>query len=204
MPATKRTVDFTNVKDAPGIRPRRMPAGDYLALIKDVNDHKTDKDPNQWAFTIELVEHRGASYAYYCGSSDEKLLWKIRNMFLACGIQVPKRRMGVDPNKLVGRKIGVTLEDDEYNGKEKSSIAGMFPADELTAEDSDAGAEDPEDDEYEDDEEELEEEPPPPARKTGATAAKKAAPAKAAPRRAKPAPVEEDEEDDEDLEIDDL
>lgn len=200
MPATKRNLDFTNVKEGGGISPRRMPMGDYRAVIKDVADHKTDKDPNQWVFTIQLTDHRSSSYGYYCGTT-ENMLWKVRNLFLACGIQVPKKRMGVDPNKLVGKIIGITLEDDEYDGKLKSSIAGVFPADELEQDETD---DEPDDEIEEDDleeEEDEEEEPPPPARKTRATAAKKA-PAKATARR-KPAPVEDDE-DDEDLEIDDL
>jgi hypothetical protein len=202
MPATKRTLDFTNVKESSGFRPKRLPAGDYLAEITDVADHKTDKDPNQWVFTIKPVDEPGAVYPYYCGST-ETLLWKVRNLFLAAGYQVPKARKTVDPNKLIGKTIAITLEDDEYDGKMKSTIAACFPADELP-QDADDDEPDVDEEDIEDDEDEEEEPPPPPARKTRAAAApaRKAAPAKATTRRAKPAPVED--EDDEDLEIDDL
>ncbi len=43
MAATKRTVDFSNVKEVGDFNPRRMPAGDYLARIVKVDDHTGKK-----------------------------------------------------------------------------------------------------------------------------------------------------------------
>jgi hypothetical protein len=134
LPATSRAVDFTNVKDAGQFNPRRLPAGDYRAKIAAVDDHTSQNSksnqPDNWVFTIVPTSSSRATYPYYCGF-DEKQAWKIRNLCIAAGIEVPKRRVKVDPNKLVGKEIGISLDDDEYEGREKSTVVAVFPEDEL-------------------------------------------------------------------------
>jgi hypothetical protein len=154
MAATKRTADFTNVKDGGNFNPKRKPAGDYLATIAAVADHASQGDPNGWVFTITLEDDVRATYPYYCQTT-AKALWKVRNLFIAAGKDVPKKRVVVDPNKIVGQQIGISLDDDEYEGNPKSVISATFPKDELT-EDSPAGggsddAEDLDDETVEDD-----------------------------------------------------
>ena len=131
MPATKQTLDFTNVKDQGNFNPKHKPAGDYKAKIAKVEDYQSNAGNKQWLFTIELASDKRATYPYYCGF-DEKQLFKVRNLFLAVGKTVPKKRVGVDPNPLVGKEIAITLDDDEYEGKLKSVITATFPVSELT------------------------------------------------------------------------
>lgn len=123
-------LDFTNVKDGGSFNKKHYPPGDYLGRITQVTDttKKDDKSVKMWLFTIEV---NSGKYPYYCTYTAENQLWKIRNLFIAAGINVPKKRMAVDPNKLIGKEIGVTLEDDEYDGKVQSSIASTFPTSEL-------------------------------------------------------------------------
>lgn len=133
MAATARAMDFTNVSDGGAFQPRRVPAGDYKAKITKVEDHtsKGSNVPDNWVFTIVLTSRARNTYPYYCGF-DDKQAWKVRGLCLASGLQVPKKRVKVDPNKLVGKTIGVSMEDDEYDGKIKSVIVGVFPASELS------------------------------------------------------------------------
>jgi hypothetical protein len=172
MAAESAALDFTNVKEAGAFNPRRQAAGDYKAKVTAVVDAESKKSGKaQWLFTIQV---NGASYPYYC-MLEESSLWKIRNLLIAAGVNVPKKRVKVNPNIVVGKTIGVTLEDDEYDGKLKSVIQATFPASELNEDDVPDEDEDAEDDEEED--------APPP---------KKA--------KAKPAPVDEDDDEDEDEE----
>lgn len=181
--ATAKALDFTNVSDGGGGRFNRkhQPTADYEGKIVKVEDAPSKKDGVfQWLFTIQVGP---GTYPYYC-KHDPELLWKIRNLWEAAGITVPKKKLKVDPSKVVGRTIGVTLEDDDYNDKLRSQIASVFPASELEGGGSD------EEEEEEDDEEE---EAPPPPKKTK--------------KKAKPAPVEEEEEEEdelEELEIEDI
>ena len=131
MTATVRVVDFTNVKEQGNFNPRRKKEGDYYARITSVDDHTSKSDNEGWVFTITVDGDARASYPYYCGS-DEKQAWKIRGLFVAAGVAVPKKRLKIDPNKLVGKAIGISLEDDEYEGRPKSTIAGTVPTADLT------------------------------------------------------------------------
>lgn len=180
-PLKAMVLDMTNVKEGgPSFNKRRVPEGDYLAKITKVEDAPVKSGDNkgaaQWLFTITLVEKANAVYPYYCQFAENQL-WKIRNLLVAAGITVPRKRVKVDPEKLVNKTIAVTLQDGEYEGKEQSEIAAIFSPSEMDGGSSDV-------DEEEEDEEEDEE--PTPAPKTK--------------RRAPEPEPEEDEDDDEEAE----
>lgn len=205
MAATKRRADFTNVKEGGVFKPRRKPEGDYEAKCVAVDDHtfKSDATKEGWVFTFKVAGDERSTYPVYA-STDEREVWKVRKMFMAAGIPVPKKAVLVDPNKLVGKSMGVTLEDDEFEGRLKSVIADWMPLDDLADAEDDEVDEDeeappprkraakkatrraPEPEEDEDDEE-VDEEPPPRRR-----AAKKAT-----SRRRAPEPEEDDGDDEE-------
>lgn len=174
--ATAKVIDLTNVKEGGNFNKKRQPEGDYPARITKVEDAPAKGDGTfQWCFTIQV---KTGTYPYYC-KMQENQLWKIRNLCIAAGLNVPKKRIKLDPEKLVGKQIAVTLEDDEYEGKKQSNIAATFPLSELddySAEDDDAIGDDADDEE--------EEVAPPPAKK-------------AAKRKPAPAPEPEEDEDEE-------
>lgn len=178
MGAKKAALDFTNVKEGGNFSKKHMPAGDYLAKVTKVEDampkDKDDKTP-MWLFTIQLVKTPSATYPYYC-KLQENQLWKVRNLLVAAGINVPKKKVGVDPNRIVGKTVAVSLDDTEYNDKEQSEIGAIFSPKELDAA-VDVDDDDVDDVDEDDDEEEVE-----------------VAPKKS---KKKPAPVAEDDDDDE-------
>lgn len=131
MGASSKAVDFSGVKDRGNFSPKQVAEGDYAAVITKAEDAESKKDGSfQYIFTIKLQKFSQNSYPYYC-KLQENQLWKLRNLAVAAGLNVPKKRMKFDPNKVVGKIIGVTMEDDEYEGKMKSTIAAVFPASEL-------------------------------------------------------------------------
>lgn len=121
----KITLDFSNVSEGSTFSPRRLPEGTYLATLARV-ESKTSKAGNPMlVYTIIPVEHPTAVYPYYI-VLDEKQLWKFRALLLAAGKEVPKRKVTVDPESIVGKQIMIDLEDDEWEGREKSTVAGVF------------------------------------------------------------------------------
>ena len=219
--ATAKVIDFSNVKERGAFNPKNIEPGDYQAKVTKVDFTKAKDGEDMWVFHIVLDDHPRTTYPYYC-KLVENQLWKVRALFEAAGINVGARKVKVDPNRLIGKVIGVGMEDDEYEGRLKSVIAEVFPAEEVggAVEDEDedgadlveedeeeapkkrpkkaAPVEEEEDEEDEDEEEEEEEEPASKKRP-----AKKAAAKKAPARKRRPAD-DEDEEDDEDMEIDEL
>lgn len=182
MPATKRAMDFTNVKDRGNFNPRHREAGDYVMKIVSVDDHTSKAGNDGWVFTCVIADEaksaRPSTYPYHCGS-DEDQAWKIRKLFIACGSAVPKKRVMVDPNKLLNKTFGAALDDDEYEGKMKSVIVDTFPEDEV---------------EQEEPEEETK-----PVRRSSKTPAKKATSRKKAAE-----PADDEDADDEDIDELDL
>lgn len=166
--ATARNLDFTNVKEGGVFNTKRIEAGDYLAKIMKVEDAEIKTGDNkgtpQYLFTVKLVDHPSSVLPYRCALMESQL-WKLRNILIAAGKAVPKRKSKVDPNTIIGKLIGVSIEDDEYekNGETKptSQIAGVFPAADLGEHVSTSPVDDDEDEDDEDsplEEEETEEE----------------------------------------------
>ncbi|AUV60747.1 hypothetical protein SEA_TROJE_41 [Gordonia phage Troje] len=153
-------IDFSNVSEASGIRPKQLPAGEYAAVIKDVKAENSKKTGTpQWKFLISPKAHPGAVYPYYCQLTAE-MAWKIRQVLVAVGVTAPKSVKTIDASKLVGKSLGIILEDDEYEGKLKSVIDSLIPLSEVDEGDTPAAddedepaAEDEADDSAEDDDE---------------------------------------------------
>lgn len=201
-PVAKRTLDFSNVKESSGINPKHVESGEYAAKITGVTEVEAKDGVPMWLFTITPDEHRSATYPYYC-KLQENQLWKVRNLFISAGLGklvAGKAKSTVDPNKVVGKAIGILLEEDEYEGKMKSVIEAVMPMSDL----EDGGVE--EDPEIDVDDEEEEEVVAPKKRKAAPVVEEEEedeeeeeeapAPKKRA-KKAKPAPVEEEEEEEE-------
>ena len=209
--AKAEIIDFSNVKERGSYQPKHVDPGDYRGKITKVADDPAKDGTKMWTFTIESPEIPRATYPYYCKLAENQF-FKLKALFEAAGTSVGKRKVKVDPNRLIGKEIGFALEDDEYEGRMKSVIVEVFPASEVgdasdssdddEDEDLEPDAEDEEEaepEEDDDEEEEPEEEPEPAPRRR---AAAKKAPAKRPAK--KPAVEDEEDENLEDLDIDEL
>lgn len=150
MPAKARKLDFTNVKERKFTK-RHVTAGDYKATVTDVEDAKSKSDGGaMWLFTIRIDGVGEATYPYYC-KLDADNLWKVKTLFGCAGLKVPKSLVKMDPNRVIDREIGVTMDDTEYNGRMQSEVASVIPADEVeaNADEEEADTEDEEEEEEE-------------------------------------------------------
>lgn len=121
-------LDFTDVRDAAKFTKRRKKEGDYKALVSGVEDSPTKESGEpQWLYTLTIGRD---TYPYYCKLVPNQL-WKLRNLNVAAGQNVPKKKVKLDPKAPVGASIGVTLEDDDYEGRAQSVVAAVFPLSEL-------------------------------------------------------------------------
>lgn len=121
----KITLDFSNVSEGSTFSPRRLPEGSYLATVAKVEAKNSKAGNPMLVYTLIPVEHPTAVYPYYI-VLDEKQLWKFRALLLAAGKDVPKRKVTVDPESIVGKQIMIDLEDSEWEGREKSVVVGVF------------------------------------------------------------------------------
>lgn len=144
--AKQKALDFSKVKERGDFNPKHQTPGDKLGKVVKVEDGKTSTDKEQWVFTVKVGT---GTYPYRC-QFEENVLWKIRNMFVACGFTVGKKRINVNPDRCVGKEIGVSLDDHEYENKLSSEIVAVFPKAELDP--VDVGTDDSDTDDDEDNE----------------------------------------------------
>lgn len=218
----KLTVDFTGVdRGGGGVNPR-LPAGDYLSQVIDCKLASKRDDPSKknlrWSLKVLEGNAKGVGKTIRNTTAlSAESLWSLRGflMDLLGEENVPQRSVDVPIAKIVRSKpkIGITLEDDEYNGKATSKVSATFPASDwadlkgaATAEDEDEDEDDEEeedteeeeDDEEEDDEDEEEEVKP----KKKTKKVEKAVKSKKTKKSKKPVVDDDDEDEDDEDEID--
>lgn len=115
----KISIDFSDTK-APSFNTPHQAPGVYNAEIASVELTKTKSD-NTDMLVFAIVAGPGR-YPYYCKLVPNQL-WKLRELIEAAGTKVPNKVVQIDPDKFVGKKINVELEDDTYNGKLRSRVA---------------------------------------------------------------------------------
>ena len=138
-----------------GGRRAHVPEGDYLVKIVKAELRKSEKKGKgrffSWRFQIvEPKKYKGKTL-YDITSLKPDALWNLRNLiFAALGKNVAGKALNFNPEKLYGKVVMVTVEDEEYEKKINSNIVDYQPRDQYGQEEDD--------DEDEDDDEEVEEE----------------------------------------------
>ena len=123
----KISIDFSDVK-APTYTAAHQEPGVYNAEIAGVELAKAKKDgTDMLVFAIECGPGR---YPYYCKIVPNQL-WKLRELIEAAGTKVPSKVVQIDPDKYVGKKINVELEDDTFYGKLRSRVARVAKVTEV-------------------------------------------------------------------------
>jgi len=152
--AKRRKIDFSKVRDASGINPTHVKEGDYKFKITSVDEQEKDGKP-MWVYILQMVGRVSATYPYRI-TLVENQLWKLRNLLVSAGKEVPKKAVMVDPSKIVGAVVGGSLGDHEYEGRMSSQINAVFPASELEGEEDEKESVDEDEDESEEaDDEDL-------------------------------------------------
>jgi hypothetical protein len=166
--ARARRIDFREVPKEVRRQATRIPEGDYLCKIIAVEERTSERsgsDYYSWKFQV-ISNGRGdkkhAGVPLWLNTSlQKKAAFALRNLIYAASEgkkNVAGSVASIDPNKLIGRTIGVTVEDNEYEGRIRSQPADVMPASQLETEEEDAAeeTEDEEEEEVEEDEDELE------------------------------------------------
>jgi hypothetical protein len=136
MTPAKLTVDFTGVE----VRQQsfHFPEGDYLMKVKNVTVGDT-KDGSKKQVTWTLACSQPAKYTgktvFYRNTLTRESLWALRKFLvdLLGEDKVPAKSVDIPLAAIVakGPEVGVTLTDDEYNGKIRSKVDATFPASEY-------------------------------------------------------------------------
>jgi len=157
-------VDFGDVPQERRQRSRHIPPGDYVAKIvswkkKYKDDDKSNVPYLQWTIQIAEGKHKGVPL-YENTSLKKDALFNLRNLIFAATDgkrNVAGKTVDFNPDALVGKKIGIIVEDNEYNNTIRSQIGDVRPLSEMEDDDEEGDDEDEEGEEEEDDEDDEEE-----------------------------------------------
>lgn len=155
-------VDFSDTEGRKA-KQAKVPPGDYLVKVLSVKKGTSgQKNTPQIVFLCEIAEpkkYKGKKLYHNCNLKKQSL-WVLRNTLEALGAKVPQKAVNIDLDKYKGKKMAVTVEDDEYGDKVRSRITDTFPAKDYVEQDAsaDEDVDLDEEDEDEDDDEEVEDE----------------------------------------------
>lgn len=164
----KIRVDFSDTEKDIRKRGKRIPEGDYLCKIVSCEKKKSEKAGGgpylNWKFQV-IENAQGATKQagtplWFITSLKPEALFNLRNLIYAATDgkkNVAGKVVSIDPSAYYGKKIGVTVEDDEYNNKIRSKAVDVMPPSQLEAEEEDDDDEEAEEEEDEGDEEEDDE-----------------------------------------------
>lgn len=113
------TYDFSKIPSREPIEP-----GNYTAKIVKVTSGETRNGDPQKRVDFELENGRVVSDFIL---EIESVYWKIQSLFRACGLK-HEGKVEVSDNwdELLGKKLRVQVDDDEYNGVKRSRVMSYF------------------------------------------------------------------------------
>ncbi|QOR55970.1 hypothetical protein SEA_GUBBABUMP_35 [Microbacterium phage Gubbabump] len=147
--AKKIRLDFSKVEERSGWNTKHMPEGLHEFKIVAVDDKEANDGTDMLTYALVPVDARYKTrrFPYYCKLQPNQL-FKIRDLFVAAGIAVPKKALNIDPDRPIGQHVAAEVVDATGQYEGRSEINGIY---ELSILGDDASG--PEDDEYEGDEE---------------------------------------------------
>lgn len=129
-------VDFTGVETQVS-----LPEQDFLLEVEEVEQKTSDNSGADYlSFTFKIVDGKFAGKKLWHNCSlQPQALFNLRGVLEALGMEIPAGPMELDPADLIGLQCGGAVQNETYEGKNKSRVVEFFPAEDLD------GAEDGED-----------------------------------------------------------
>jgi hypothetical protein len=111
---SKVSVDFSNVSEGGKFT---VPVGEYVAKIKScTKEHgQSGFDYLKWTLIIASGGCKGNEITHNTTLKPEGL-FALRDFLTACGLVIPKSVINFDPDKMIGKSLGIIVGEREYNG----------------------------------------------------------------------------------------
>ncbi|AUX82747.1 hypothetical protein PBI_BAINES_35 [Microbacterium phage Baines] len=151
--AKKIRLDFSKVEERSGWNTKHMPEGLHEFKIVAVDDKEANDGTDMLTYALVPVDARYKTrrFPYYCKLQPNQL-FKIRDLFVAAGIAVPKKALNIDPDRPIGQHVAAEVVDATGQYEGRSEINGIYELS-ILGDDASGPEDDEDDDEYEGDEE---------------------------------------------------
>jgi len=151
-------LDFSKVEERSGWNTRAIPEGIHKLKVESVQVTEAQDGTAMLVYALrpDSAKYKTRLFPFYC-KLQQNQLWKLRDLFVAAGITVPKKATNINPEAPVGKFIAGEIEDEsnaQYAGR--SVVQGTYGLEIL--DDEDGTEPDDDDEEYEGDDEADDEE----------------------------------------------
>lgn len=122
-------VDLTNVDTSGGFH---IPEGTYRAKLVEV-EQSVSKGGNPmfvWTFEISAGEQKGFQLKSFTAITPAAM-WKVAETVEALGVGQTGSVVKFKRSDVINRECGLVVEDNDYNGNTRSSIARVISVKEL-------------------------------------------------------------------------
>lgn len=122
-------LDLTNVDTSGGMH---IPEGTYRAKLVEV-EQSVSKGGNPmfvWTFEISAGEHKGYQLKSFTAITPAAM-WKVAETVEALGVGQTGTVVKFKRSDVINRECGLVVEDNDYNGSTRSSIAKVISVKEM-------------------------------------------------------------------------
>ena len=120
----KFTVDFSKVEDSSF---ETIAPGRYVAKIEEITKEEGTKAPYlKWSLKIMSGGAKGL-HINHITTLSPNALFGLRDTLIALGVKVPKSAVAIDPDKFVGKELGIEVFIKKQDDKEYANIKKVFP-----------------------------------------------------------------------------
>lgn len=154
--AKRIRLDFSKVEERSGWNTKHIPEGLHEMEIVAVDDKEANDGTDMLTYALVPTDPRYKTrrFPWYCKIQPNQL-FKIRDLFVAAGIPVPKKALNIDPDKPIGKLVAAEITDATGQYEGRSEVNGIYELSILGDGGSSPSDDDEDDEEY--DEEEVDE-----------------------------------------------
>lgn len=118
--------DLTEVSEEPVST--LIAPGTYSVIVTDAEERTASTGTEGIGLDLEIVEgsDKGRGLWDTCWVT-EKAMWRVKKMLVALQFPVPEGEFDLDPSQLIGRKMFVVVDHEEYDGKTRARVVDMLP-----------------------------------------------------------------------------
>ena len=118
--------DLTEVSEEPVST--LIAPGTYSVIVTDAEERTASTGRQGIGLDLEITEgsDKGRGLWDTCWLS-EKAMWRIKKMLIALQFPVPEGEFDLDPSQLIGRKMFVVVDHEEFDGKTRARVVDMLP-----------------------------------------------------------------------------
>lgn len=110
-----------------------IPNGSYVLTVTGVEKKKSEQSGNEylaWEFKIAEGKHKGKK-VWDNTSLQPQALWRLRGLLEAMQVDISEGEFELELDEFDGETLGVVIENEKYNGKDKPRIVSFMLVDDV-------------------------------------------------------------------------